>query len=143
MGSFNYRETEEGVIMQNLELDRRAVLHKGAAFAVSLLFGGLYAGCGPSGGSKTVVTGTPPPSGGTTTNVSAALTARYGTPQTRSTTHGSKIISVGGVSGENIVYTVNSARDDSTSPQNKTVRTGDTIEVFDLVNGSRLAFTVA
>lgn len=129
--------------------DRRQVLQMGGALALSCLVGGWSAGCGPSGGSSggTVVTGGGGGSGGggggtTTTTVTAALASRYGNINTSSTTHGNKIIAVGNVSGENIVYSVNNQRDDTTRPENKTVQTGDVIDVFDLINGSRLSFVV-
>lgn len=129
-----------------LDQARRDILRSGWFWLGALVIapGFIFSGCGPSSGGKTIVVGgNPPPSGGTTTTVAAALTAKYGGYSTRSTTHGNKITSVGNVSGESIVYTVNGQRDDSTPPGSKSVRTGDTIDVFDLVNGTRLSFTVS
>lgn len=129
-------------LKEDIAISRRRLMRSGLFWGFTFVIapGIVFSGCGDksrnSGGNN------PPPGGGTTT-VMAALTSRYGQPQTRSTTHGNKITSVGNVSGENIVYTVNGARDDNTRPENRTVNPGDTIDVFDLVNGSRLAFTVS
>lgn len=132
------------------DLSRRELLEKdlvrfGGALAVTVLvpsvLGFLLSGCGPSkGSSPTTNTGG---GGGTNTTVMAALTAKVGTVSTRPTGNGNKITGAGSASGENIVFTVNGLRNDSVPPGSYNVRTGDVVDFFDLVNGSRYSFVVS
>ncbi len=135
------------------DLSRRELLEKdgvrfvGALAAIVLVptcFSLIFSGCGPSkGSSPTTGGGGGGGGGGTNTTVMAALTSKVGNVGTRSTSNGSKIISAGSVSGENIVFTVNGLRNDSVAPASYNVRTGDVVDFFDLNNGSRLSFVVS
>ena len=141
------------------EVDRRGFFrHVGlrllSVAAASAVSDTLLVACSPRGGSGVV------PSGGSaaTVSVTSALQNASTMPMQRRQVqpYGMKIIEVDvngrRVHGESIVYTVNGAliygqsnSDPNSSrfhPDNYQVKTGDVIDIFDVVNGSRASLVV-